>query len=336
MKKKRVTMSDIAEEAKVSKTIVSRAISDKYGVSPETRAKIMLLAHEMGYDFQKAAKKRSNRITLIVTSKRLLSDEYWRGILLGIEGAVVDNGYELDIVVYNPSTSVRDLLPTIVSNDPKGLFFVSDFDEVFIKQFESLHIPIVLIDSMYYAGIEHSQIRASNYYSSYLVGEYFMKMGHRRFAFFGDVTASVSLSLRCAGFYDAIRRHRNITFQALTDPGLNGKTYNTARFEEVFSGKERPTALFCASDEIACCAYSMFKKMNLRVPEDVSVIGFDNIELSKWITPELSTINVDKDKIGRLAFELMLEKLKNKDSNSKIVEVPSFLVERDSVRSMSK
>jgi DNA-binding LacI/PurR family transcriptional regulator len=339
MKNEKVTMEKIAKKLNTSKSVVSIALSNKYGVSEKMRSQILLCAHEMGYDFSKCRKyskkqKKCGKITLVIASKMVLSETFWSDIILGIESAANNNDIMLQVYIFNFNMPFDEMLKEIHNSNTGGLILIKDYDDELVSKLKTTSLPMVVVDPKHFTNVSCTQICVSNYDSAYLCGKYLMEKGHKHLGFIGDISFSHSFIQRFNGFRDSIIYSGNGSkFSAFTEKAEEENVVcNMFSVKEAFSGTDYPTALLCANDLAAFLVYDLFKILNIKIPDDVSVIGFDNLEKSKWLN--MTTMNVPKFEMGCKAVEKLLQIINKQDNLAEKIEIAAELIERESVKNI--
>jgi DNA-binding LacI/PurR family transcriptional regulator len=340
MNKEKVTMEMIAKKLGTSKSVVSIALSNKYGVSEQMRSRILLAAHEMGYDFTKSKKYRKkqvkcNKITLVIANKMVLSETFWSDIILGIESAANQNNVYLQVFIFNMNMRFEDMLSEIHNSDTNGLILIKDYDNALVSKLKGASLPMVVVDPKHFTDVSCTQISVSNYDSAYSCGKYFIDRGHKAFGFVGDISFSYSFIQRYNGFRDSVMYGgKDYKFFSFTQKAERESVVcNLQSVREAFSKPGFPTAVLCANDIIAYMIKDLLDLIGLKIPDDVSVIGFDNLEKSEWLG--ITSVNVPKFEMGCKAVEKILQLINNKDSLPEKIEIAAELVERNSVKRLN-
>lgn len=336
-KDKKITIRDIAERLQIGKTAVALALSDKYGVSEETKARIVLTAHEMGYDFSKIRKKR-NSITVVLKDKSFLTTEFWQDIIKGIEKEASDLGYVTEILALDKSNSLANVSLAFLQGNSIGLLFIDSYFDDNYDSLLKLRIPVVLIDPRNYMGADFTQIRADNFLGGFMACEYLWRHGHRRLCYIGNIAHGNSVRSRWLGFserYSQLSRGaEGCSLCGITQADKADKDYmhNEAAVAEAFAGAERPSGIFCCNDMVALRTMEMLKKRyGFTAPRDYSIIGFDDILQSQSSDPPLTTFNVNREEMGRMAAAFLVEEVESKSLQKKDIQIYGMLVERASV-----
>ncbi|MBQ9709013.1 MAG: LacI family DNA-binding transcriptional regulator [Clostridia bacterium] len=335
-KMKKVTIRDIAEKLNISKSSVSLALNDGYGINSETRDKILFEAHQMGYDFSKTKKRHRKVITILIGGSSRINDIFWKEIYLGIESHAMEKKYLVDMVVYDDINNVdeqKKIVNSLLKSSSGGVLIVFDCNELLLNLLDEFNYPLVLVEPQHTYTLNFSQIRGTYYNAGYEIGKYLISKGHKRLAFVGNIDYSINYLLRYNGFRDAIENSGEAELVPLqlkgAEEGSNGDISENA-VRELLESKERPTALFIANDVLAQRYIEKIKKWGLEVPKDVSVIGFDNSETSVSGNIHLTTCGMDRRALGRNAVELLFEQI-NGINTKKTVEMHTKIVERDTV-----
>jgi DNA-binding LacI/PurR family transcriptional regulator len=337
MKVKKVTILDIAEALSLSKSTVSLALTDGYGVSDETRSRVLLKAFEIGYKIKNDKSigiMPVKKITLVLGYSHLVSELFWSEVISGVEVTAVKNRIQLSILVYKRSDDISVFLDGINRGKPQGIIIIGECDDQMIAQVRKLGIPIVLVDPSSYGGMDVTQVRAANFYGMNKLTHRLLDQGFRRFAFWGSITFSDSFFQRYVGVKSAIDGVKGATLTALTEksdtPDLIFANFQS--FIDCFGAKTYPEVLICANDTLAISAYTLFGRMNKNIPADVSVVGFDNIDPGRSLTPRLTTVAIKKFELGRIALLECMNAILTENYTPRTIEVGVYIVQGESVK----
>lgn len=339
-KKKRVTIQDIADRMNISKALVSFALSNKYGVSDTMRSKIVLMAMEMGYDFDniKTAKThrrtQKNNILLTINSSHLTEETYWQRIIVSIEQYLREQDMNFLITTWDYSEDEEALLYRMYQIECQGILLVGNIYEKVVEAVAKIHRPTVLIDCNY-TGTQFCHVRNNNYGGARDAFEYLYAKGHRHMAYVGSLN-HFSYSERWRGFSDAFNKRDDpqLRCEFLTDEADGSKIYNRPSLEKYLAAGNRPTAIFTHADQALPDIFETLRKFELRIPEDVSVMGFDGIRQVKLLKPRPTTIAVPMEKIGIMAARLLLDTIENGYELNAVLQMNPQIKENESVRSI--
>ncbi|HEY5560340.1 MAG TPA: LacI family DNA-binding transcriptional regulator [Clostridiaceae bacterium] len=333
---KKVSMKLIADELGISKNTVSLALRGMPGISSETRQKIILTADQLGYQYKKANVVTKN-ICLILSKSIRKSFGFFNYVQFGMEDEGKKEGVNLIIHYYMQNEKEVRIPLSIKEGMISGIITLGHISYDALKPLLDLHLPIVMVDHyLYNVGIDY--ILTDNYSGGYRATEYLIKKGHKKIGFLGDIYCSTSFKDRYLGFKKALEDYNmeinrdylytKISIEALAleeDPSV---------FEMFNEISKLPDALFCCNDAEAIAANRMFSSFGIKVPEDISIIGFDDIEFSMSMSPELTTMKVEKELMGRKAVEKLVSIMNNPTTIAEKLLLNTTLVERNSVKSM--
>lgn len=344
-RKKAATISDIARAANTSIATVSRVLGDSgYPVSAALREKVKQIAKEFNYSPNLLGRMlKKNEISDIGVIVPTIQNPFYTEVLIGIEMEVKKNGY--DILLYNSFRDVkveRRHIKKLCQKQVKGIIISSvDNSPTALTEFLQRGGSVALFDQdADFPGcikIKFDFIKASR-----MAVEYLISMGHEDIAFLSSPLVRKSRMDNLEGYKQALAAH-NIHLKQenilISEKELDVETgmYEFENGKELarlfISLKERPTAIFAVNDITAFGIIQQLAAYDISVPDDVSVIGFDNIEISKMINPPLTTINQPSYETGRIAGKLLIDALgeKTMDNNFTVFLEPSIMI-RKSVR----
>lgn len=337
---KNVTMQGIANKLNVSKSLVSRALSDKYGVSDAMRSSIWLAAIDMGYKFTAKQHKRISTVdsvTVVVMREDLLDSGYWVKVINAIEEQLSSKSISIFLSIVDAENGKGgELVPLSVRQlKAQGIIVLGQVPLTHVAAVSALGLPIVLVDHKF-SKLKYDHILANNYDSSYEATEFLIQCGHREIGMVGSASYSFSFTERLRGFNDCLSAHAaEVVYapQYMITASHDSRTHPFSReqFKQSITRDHHPTALFCANDITAFEVYELLKEAGLSVPEDVSVMGFDNVPKSKWVTPMLSTVNISRSELGVGAVEMLMKRIKQPTKSLESVLVGTSIVKRNSV-----
>lgn len=333
---KSVRLEDIAKECGVTKGLVSRALAGKYNVGDDTRNIIMQKAVELGYDFNKLrVKTKVKKSAVIIVSQTILMKEgYWQPIIKNMYATLNRANIKMEYFVYDQENidieSVRKL-----KDNPCIAFVVlhRNPDEIF-KELEKFNKPIIEIDPkyMHYSGV--TTIKFSNYASIYGMVEKLISYGHKHICFYGSDMHALSFRERHEGFLAAIDNNKNkgvIGYNIIFDNSTLQYSDNEL-LEKTLNQNPKITAIICANDICALNAYKVIEKMGKKIPDDYSIVGFDNIQQGENSNPSLTTFNVPREQIGNeIGLYIIRLTQDNKPHYSECIIHCKF-IERDSIK----
>lgn len=329
---KKITMRDIANEMQVSTVTVSKALSDREGVSEEVRNRIKQKAEEMGYRYHSLAKGMKEGVSYnvgVVVAERFFSDNAFYSNLyqrLVIELGEANYSCILEILSYEDEK--QDVLPKMVSgNKIDGLIVLGQLKKHYINVLKQEDIPYIFLD-FYDEHFAIDSVVSDSVYGTYLLTNYLLENGHQKIGFVGDVTATSSILDRYLGYYKALLQ-QGIPLKeewVIKDRDENG------RFIQLELPDEMPEAFVCNCDEIAYRLIEQLKEAGYRVPEDVSVVGFDDYIYASLCSPQLTTFRISQEMMAETAVDALARKMRDSSYHAGRKVISGNIVIRDSVQ----
>ncbi len=323
-----MNLDAVAKLAGVSTATVSRVLNNVSVVSTETRARVLRAIKELNYHPNLHAKSLAGRKTdtlgIIVSN---LENPFFFDIFHALEASAHERGYE--VLISNTDYFAAQLLRsvrTMIGRRVDGLaLVVSEMDPQILTELAQYRSPVVFYD-VGTPGENIARIRV-NYRKGIeeLVG-YLHELGHRLLGFVGHHSSLSPTNEREQAFVEAASRlGRETTWRTVANQdGLEGGRRAAA---ELLGGDFRPTAIVCVNDLMAVGVLRELRRRGLRIPHDVSVTGFDNIELADFSEPPLTTMHIPRDSIGQLMFKLLVPEPSGNDSPAQdTVLTPEFVL----------
>ena len=337
---KKVTMEDIAKSLGISKNSVSIALGNKSGVSGELRKRVIEKAAEMNYGgVATAVPERRSRYIVVIVPEYLQNDTFFYSeIFWAIETEAKRQGYvsiHIGATKEMESSSTPPELPGDI--DIIGLLAIGVMAEPFMRNLCALGLPLLTVD-IAYNHLHIGCVGTANLSGGYMAAQYLIGQGHRRIGFIGPIHTALSIYERWGGFQLALQ-HAGLTANPAYNILGKGAVFQLFDTVEVLSPylqkiDQIPSAWFCAGDRIAIALMNLLSQRGLRVPEDVSVIGFDDLAVAQMFLPRLSTVRVDRKQMGHLAVEQLLRLAADETRVPTNISLLGTLVIRDSVKSL--
>ncbi len=314
-----ITIKDIAKQTGVSHSTVSRALSGNSLISEETTRRIRKAAKEMGYQPHAAARSlKTNQTKVIGVIVNSIDDPFFSEILFGIEDAAQAAGYSLFIASsqYDPEREQR-IVQTMMEQRTDGVIICSSsFSADKGRQLLAVGFPVVVVNYKAQENFDYS-IYHDDVDGSQQITRHLLDLGHEKIAYLGNSRSGRTSSDRLSGFKKEMKKAglqvpAEYFFEVDgSDPELGkiGLNYFMRR-------SASPTAIICFNDMVAIGVLQACREQNIRVPEDLSVTGFDNITFSAYTSPPLTTLDQPKYSIGNEAAELLLDLLNQKTDHS--------------------
>ena len=336
-KREKVTISDIARKSGVSPATVSLALRNKPGVGEETRRRIFEDAKALGYlgvSIQTEAYANIGTIGLIIklnVADDILTNNFYTPVLTGIEATCRMENINLLYahLLVDQDNQPLEAPQLLREQQARGLLFLGTFlNQPTLNILQQRNIPIVLVDA-YAIDDQFDSVISDNEAGAYEATRYLIDHGHCNIAIVGSLPQTYpSILGRRTGYLNAMQAHE--LSPQFVDCHLDGGEAAVTATQFLQENPE-VTALFCCNDEIAISVMNAAKTLGKRVPEDLSIIGYDDIGLAQHVTPSLTTMHVDKRGMGRLATQLLLNRIRFPQMGRVQTVVRPYLVERNSV-----
>ena len=333
MIRKNVTMSDIAREMGVSTVSVSKALAGKDGVSGQMRDAIISKAEEMGYQYSKNGKsgaEQCHNIGIIISERFTSTDAYYNRLY---EKAMMMLAEEQQIgmleIVKISAEKELEVPALISSNQIDGVIVLGQMSKKYLEMLHTYSLPILYMD-FYDEDIRDDAVISDSVFGSGILTNYLIHKGHTKIAFVGSIHATSSIMDRYIGYYRAML-NANLTIEdgwVLEDRDEDGRKIPLVLPENM------PTAFVCNSDATAFELVKKLQKEGYKIPDDISVVGFDNFIFAEMSSPKITTYGVDTDALVHHAIRIILEKFENSDYSVGRVLVAGTLIERNSVKTL--
>ena len=333
--RKKVTMNDIAEHLQISNVTVSNALSGKKGVSQIVRDEIFRVADELNYVYRKSSAKPESELMTgydigIMTAQRYLqigSSFYWEmyqklAVELKQQGL-----YSIFDILSDEDEASLTISKMIVEKRVSTLIIIGQVTPEYLQAINETGISCIYLD-FYEKKFDVDSITTDNFFDMYLMTDYLFENGHQRIGFVGNVRATTSIEDRYMGYCKALLEHdieinKDWVISDRTDGGRN---------IDILLPEEMPTAFVCNCDEVAYRFVKTLQAQGFRVPEDVSVVGFDNYSTADVsTTPRITTVEVNMRGMAKAAISNIIKRYKNPTYRAGRIQIGGKIVIKDSV-----
>lgn len=322
-----VTIKDIAEAANVSVTTVSRVLNDKPDVSPNTRNKVLEKINELGYKPNSIARglalKKTNTLGLIIPD---ISNPFFPDIARGVEDMANKKGYSIIFCnTDNEQKKEKEAIELMKEKQVDGILLsLSTTNKDELKKLRNVKYPVVQIDRKI-PDIDYPSITIDNYKSAYTATKHLINFGHQKIAHITGDLGTITGYKRLEGFKDAMNEANLNIKDSYIKKGNYSKKSGYENMLELLKNNNPPSAVFIANDLMAVGAYQAVFAFDLSIPEDISIIGHDNIDVTKLVNPTLSTMAQPKYKLGHKAVQLLIKEIESNNlSNEEIILTTDF------------
>lgn len=338
MKNTQATIRDLALKLNISISTVSRALRGAQDVNPETKKAVLELAKELNYEPNRVAQslrsKKTNTIGIIVPE---IAIHFFSSVISGIQDYTARHGYTIMICQSLESFETEKAnVHMLMANRVDGLLISLSSQTCEFQHLEQLiakKIPIVLFDRVV-DSLDVSKVVVDDHDGAFKAVDYLIKTGCKRIAYIGgSKTLSIS-NQRMKGYTDALKTNNLPVHEELImlcDELHNEPMLATQRLLDL---PERPDAIFCMNDPVAILAIQVLKHRKVKVPEEISVVGFTNEPVSRYIEPSITTVAQPAYQMGEAAASLFIEQIENPESfRPKTETLQTELIIRNSTRS---
>lgn len=331
--KANVTMKDIADRIGVSIVTVSKALNDKDGVSEELRAKIKSIASEIGYRYNIAARSMKEGLSYnigVIIAERFAgpNQSFYLQFYQHITRILEQVDYYGILHILSSEDEEQLQLPKIYyERNVDGFIVLGQLNRDYINVLQETDVPYVFLD-FYTDQTEVDAIISDNFFGVYEMTNYLINQGHKKIAFVGSIYSTSSIQDRFLGYYKSLLEHHIRLNKQYVIPDRNDRG---VYIDLILPQEDMPTAFVCNCDQVAYNLINTLKKLGYRVPEDCSVVGFDNDIYATLTEPNLTTFEVDVEEMCRTAVKLIVEKVKDHHVRYGRVLVKGNIIYRDSV-----
>lgn len=309
----RSTIYDIAKEAGVSPSTVSRALQDHPRIGAKTKARIQALAKEMGYVPSAVARGlKTNRSHVLGVIVHRIEDPYLTDVLRGIEDTLHAAGYSLFLAATQRiSDREQEVMQVMSEKRVDGVIISSSHINMKrLRQLDQYGIPSVLINNQEMLEPDTYSVYNDDVYAMNQLLQHVIGLGHERIAYLGSPRAGRTNAKRQQGYEEALNQTGLKLYPGYISNCENGRPQGGAQgMRNLLNLEEKPTSVVCYNDMVAIGAIQAIHQAGFCVPDNISVTGFDNIDLAAYITPPLTTFHQPRYQLGQQAAIMMLHAL---------------------------
>jgi LacI family transcriptional regulator len=329
-------MRDIAKILDISTVTVSKALSDKDGVSSELKDKIKAAAEEMGYRYNSLAKGmkegKSYNIGVIIAERFVKDDmdafylKMYHNVVKALSKA---NYYGIMEIITSKEEKEFDIPNVISENKVDGVIVLGQMSQEYLSLIKKTEIPLVFLD-FYDEHLDVDAIISDSFFGAYTLTNHLISMGHREIGFVGNIYATSSILDRYLGYYKALITNRI----HLQEDWIVKDRDDDGEFIDFVLPGTMPTAFVCNCDSVAYLFIRKLKLMGYQVPEEISVVGFDNYIYASLSSPRLTTVEVDTEMMAETAIHAVMKKIEGDMRSLGRKVIGGNLVIRESVKDL--
>lgn len=335
---KSVRLKDIADKIGVSTVTVSKALSGQKGMSDEMRERIHSLANEMGYvpSVSRKAEAAAKSYTLGVLIAEQFMSEYstfYNRMHQQVSQIAMDKGCFTMLEVVTEDNEKNNVIPRLITDGKvEGIVVIGRLSESYLRNIKvQTGTPMVYLDFCNHSGNEDAVV-SDSYNGAYYMTNYLFRMGHRKIAFVGTVLASGAITDRYFGYCKSLLEHKHPFREDWIIPDRDVKTGIMDGNKYFKLPEDMPTAFVCNSDLTASVLIKKLNEKGYKVPDDISVVGYDNYLFPGLCDIKLTTYGVDTYEMGRNAILNLIRKISGERYRQGIMILEGHLIEGESVR----
>jgi LacI family transcriptional regulator len=331
--RKYITMKDIAEKAGVSVNTVSRVLNNKPDISKQTRENVLRIAKQLGYIKNiTASSLRNNQTKIVGVILEDITNLFFAEVMKGMEAAARKYGYQL--LLMNTQTDAkkqREAIQTLLERRVEGILITPTEDSLSdFGRLSHINVPVVIV-GRHIERLQLDEIHSDEVKGGYLATKHLLSKGRKKILLINSIPENSAARMREEGYRKALRE-ANVHLPedyiiVSSEPNME------AGYHAVFKAIEKKLdfdGIFCYNDMFAFGAMRALEELGKRVPQDVAVVGYDDVAFASYYRPALTTIRINKFGMGFEAFKLLLQKLSGRRKKPKRVVLDVELIARES------
>lgn len=337
------TLKDIARETGLSISTISRVINDPTSTraSEESKRKIWKAVRMLGYVPNASARQlrlgegteqvpaAGNKILACLTTRPFAStDPFFNEITQAVSSAAIQRGYVLKYLISSYNMDPREILKSLTDDHIAGIIILGKAKTELLVYLHQ-HFNVTIYCSLNpKENFRYNQVVCDGFSASKAAVQYLIDRGHKKIGYVGELVDEV----RYKGYHSALKENGlEFSWKHIIESEL-GMDSACNRVKKKLQLDDLPTALFCANDATAIGTMKALKEMNLSVPQDISVIGIDDIEMSRYVSPMLTTVYIPKTDLGTVSAQMLIDLIEEHYSSVMKIELPYTIIERQTVR----
>lgn len=334
-----ITAKELAKELNLSEAAISMALNNKPGVSTQTRKRVIAAAKELGYDFSRITAQQNNPISngsifFIIYCKHgaiVLDSPFFSELSKGISQTCEKQNYYMNMQYLQSTSDIETKLSEFAASGCKGIILLgTEMQKEDFKPFLNSKLPLVTLDC-YFDDVTTNYVKINNIQGAYLATDHLIRQRKCQPGYLSSAYPIQNFSERREGFNKALQANGMSTSRTIAhrlSPSVEGAYADMLSI--INSGEDLAQCYFADNDMIAIGAVKAFQEMGYNIPKDISVVGFDDLQLCTYTSPSLSTIHVPKQYMGELAAKRMIELITTPDALPIKLEVETILKVRGS------
>jgi len=334
-----LTINDIARMANVSKTAVSFVLNGKEGVGEETRNRVLAVIEQTNYSpnvhTRRLNLKKSFTIYVVMHQQEVsFANLFNMEIIFGILNKSKELGYSVVFISISDEKDIGILSGYVRNKDTDGIIFMQDPENSILSIVEDSSIPFLVVDSHAPDTVSYTQVKVDYFIAAYEAVKYLIEKGHKKVAFIG-MESQPDYYVNTFGGFNKALQEANLPIMPTwiqSEAKNEQSAYNC--MQRIIDAHDLPTAVFCAGDIFAISAMKCVKENNLLVPGNISFVGLDDIVVSPYVDPPLTTMSINENQMGEESMQIIFDMINN-NSYQNINYTSSNIVERSTVKDLT-
>jgi len=340
---KTILLKDIAKQLGVSTALVSIVLNnhgDEKGISAETQKKVWNLANKLNYRPNQVARNlrlgNSKTIGLVIAD---ISNVFYSVIAKSIEENALKNGYSIMFMSSeeNPQKE-EEMLRVLMNKGVDGLILSTSFsDRNQMRKLRESNIPFVLIDR-YVPGVKTNYVISANYQGAFDMTQHLLSLGNTKIALLYVTPQHLTtMKYRILGYQEALRKNgHQVKSKLIKEIPYDDIKKNMEKTLKELILVEKIDSVFFLNNKLTFAGLEVLKRLNIRIPYDLSIVSFDDIDLFRFSYPTITSVSQPKEEMGRVAFEVLLNQINNREAKMQQIVLPVKLNIRESCGSSMK
>lgn len=337
------TLKDIARETGLSISTVSRIINDPSSTraSKESKRKIWKAVRLLGYVPNTSARQLrlgegeepvpavGDKILACLTTRPFAStDPFFIEITQAVSSAAIQRGYVLKYLISSYNMDPKEVLKSLTDDRIAGIIILGKAKTELLTYLHQ-HFNVTIYCSLNAKeNFKYNQVVCDGFSASKAAVQYLIDHGHKKIGYVGELVDEV----RYKGYHSALKENGlEFSWKHIVESEL-GMDSACERVKKKLQATDLPTALFCANDATAIGTMKALKEMNLSVPQDISLIGIDDIEMSRYVSPMLTTVYIPKTDLGAVSAQMLIDLIEEHYNSTMKIELPYAIIERQTVK----
>lgn len=330
------SIKEIAELAGCSIATVSNTLNNKGRIGKDVRERVLKICREHGYLPNSAGRNLRRRkmetigLLFYPSCAAIFRNIFYAEVMEALEATMEKKGFDLLLSGFDSSLAKGEPPRFIRQGKVDGLILLGGFPRQTVRSLLDFPIPMMHLDS-FRKQIKIDYVTTDGYTATGQIVDHLVGLGHRRMLFMAHQHEDTNADQRQAGFLDAVKRHKLPPTQNISLRNFAGSEDAYQVLKERLGAKRPPTAIICVNDTLAAELLQKLQADGFSVPEDVTIFGYDDDSYSRNASPSISTVRVDKAKLGTIGAETIINRIENPDAPVVSVLLPVELVHRESV-----